>query len=108
MSLSSSRPSILSPSRRGFLKGLLWVAAAPAIVQAAHIMPVRQPLILPEPVDVWFCKTCGCRHGGCCLTKIRELLLPGLATLHGRYEAIPPQWAEIMGIDPLDTRIATS
>ena len=37
----------MSVSRRGFITGMLAVAAAPAIVKAANLMPVRPRLIIP-------------------------------------------------------------
>lgn len=40
---------MLLTSRRLFLGGLLSALAAPAIVHAGNIMPVRSVLILPEP-----------------------------------------------------------
>lgn len=40
---------MLLTSRRAFLGGLISALAAPAIVHAANIMPVRNVLILPEP-----------------------------------------------------------
>lgn len=40
---------MLMPSRRLFLGGLLSALAAPAIVSAANIMPVRSIIILPKP-----------------------------------------------------------
>jgi hypothetical protein len=40
---------VLITSRRSFLGGLLSALAAPAIVHAGDIMPVRNFIILPEP-----------------------------------------------------------
>lgn len=40
---------MLLTSRRAFLGGLISALAAPAIVHATNIMPVRSFLILPEP-----------------------------------------------------------
>lgn len=43
---------LLEPNRRGFFGGLIAALAAPAIVKAQNIMPVRTPLIVRKPVIV--------------------------------------------------------
>lgn len=39
-------------SRRGFLGGIFAVAASPAIVRAASLMPVAAPKIIVPPTDI--------------------------------------------------------
>ena len=40
-------------TRRGVLRGLLWVAAAPAIVRASSLMPVKALAPLPEDYIIY-------------------------------------------------------
>ncbi len=44
---------IIVPSRRGFVAGLAALIAAPAIVRAGNIMPVRNYIVLGS-VETWF------------------------------------------------------
>lgn len=70
-------------SRRSLITGLISFVAAPAIVRAASLMPVRA---FEEPVLIRL---------GLSLTTIRELLLPGLIHLNGAFKDVPPQWDEL-------------
>ena len=76
-------------TRRGFLRGLL---AAPAVVAAANIMPVRGLVMdwdyegVPEAFVEF--KTIF-------LGNIRQFLLPGLFDVRGSYDMIPRQWDKV-------------
>lgn len=54
--------SILTPSRRGLIKGLASLFVAPAIVPYSSLMPVKKvvaaPLVIPRPPfigELWYC-----------------------------------------------------
>ena len=85
--------------RRKFLTGLFGLVAAPAIVKAANIMPVK--VIEPK----WFLND-GLplqtmihpvqRRGPVGLSELRELLRPGIQEMFDEmYEANPGQWKSI-------------
>ena len=76
--------------RRQLLRGALWVAAAPIIVKAANIMPVR--VLKEEPMD-WVLMDWPYYDIG----KVRGMLLPGLRHLEG-YSSIPSQWTEVFDV----------
>ncbi len=50
---------MIETSRRGLITGLIALIAAPAIVRAGSLMPVKQmltlgpPDILPPPIPIW-------------------------------------------------------
>ena len=85
--------------RRKFLTGLFGLIAAPAIVKAANIMPVR--VIEPK----WFLNdglplqsmAHPVRTGsGINLDELRELLKPGIQEMFDRmYEANSAQWESV-------------
>ncbi len=80
----------LSLPRRDFLRGLLAVAA-PAIVSAANITPVRAIVGLE---GVWNTNAIYGWIDVRCL-ELRDSLLPGLTTLRNRYNKLPLiDWAE--------------
>ena len=85
--------------RRKFLTGLFGLVAAPAIVKAANIMPVK--VIEPK----WFLND-GLplqtmihpvqRRGPVGLSELRELLRPGIQEMFDRmYEENPGQWKSV-------------
>ena len=84
--------------RRKFLTGLFGLVAAPAVVKAANIMPVK--VITPQ----WFANdgtglvsmAHPVRTGGVNLAQMRELLMPGLRQMVDvMYEDRSEQWADI-------------
>jgi hypothetical protein len=85
--------------RRKFLTGLFGLVAAPAIVKAANIMPVK--VIKPK----WYLHDGlplqSMEHpvrtgGGIRLSELREILRPGLEKMiDGMYEANPGQWKSV-------------
>ena len=86
--------------RRKFLTGLMGLVAAPAVVKAASIMPVKvtQPKwYLAEgefhtfPTRVWVPPNSGIN-----LQQIRDLLMPGLNKMvDDMYTEHPGQWKSI-------------
>ena len=79
--------------RRAFLGGLLSAFAAPAIVRAASLMPVRAiaapPPDLLEIID---------GNSLLSMERLREFLLPGLFDITGRYRALPVQWDNVFTV----------
>jgi hypothetical protein len=84
--------------RRKFLTGLLGLVAAPAVVKASSLMPVR--VIEPK----WFLNdglplqsmAHPVRTGGIRLSELRELLRPGLEKMIDEmYAEHPGQWKSI-------------
>jgi hypothetical protein len=85
--------------RRKFLTGLFGLVAAPAIVKAANIMPVK--VIEPQ----WFANdgtglvsmAHPVRKGSVIrLSELRELLRPGIQEMFDEmYEANPGQWENV-------------
>ena len=81
--------------RRKFLTGMMGIIAAPAVVKASNLMPVK---VLPfndgialkamaHPIRT---------GGGICLTELREILMPGLQSLVDvMYEDRSMQWEGI-------------
>ncbi len=84
--------------RRKFLSGLFGLIAAPAIVKAANIMPVKYiPQHLHELDGIGLTTiTHPVRTGGVNLAQMRELLMPGLRQMVDvMYEDRSEQWADI-------------
>ena len=89
--------------RRKFLTGLFGLVAAPAIVKAANIMPVR--VIEPQ----WFANDgiglVSMAHpirtgGGIRLSEMREFLRPGIEQMiDDMYKSNPGQWKSIFAGD---------
>jgi hypothetical protein len=77
--------------RRKFLIGMLGVAAAPMIVRASSLMPVRSVVL----VDYWDPAYPGPFNRRGDLRALRELLLPGLRHVFGSYPAQPSQWYDV-------------
>jgi hypothetical protein len=85
--------------RRKFLTGLFGLVAAPAVVKAANIMPVR--VIEPQ----WFANDgtglVSMAHpvrtgGGIRLSELSELLRPGIWEMFDKmYEENPGQWKSV-------------
>ena len=85
--------------RRKFLTGLFGLVAAPAVVKAANIMPVK--VIEPK----WFLNdglplqsmTHPARKGsGVRLAELREILRPGVEEMFNKmYEENPGQWKSV-------------
>jgi hypothetical protein len=85
--------------RRKFLTGLMGLVAAPAVVKAANIMPVK--VITPQ----WFANDgtglVSMAHpvrtgGGIRLSELRELLRPGIEKMIDEmYTEHPGQWKSI-------------
>ena len=80
--------------RRKFLTGLMGLVAAPAVVKAVNIMPVKsfvKPQLYTFPHRVWVAPSSGVN-----LAQIRELLMPGLRKMvDDMYEDRSDQWAGI-------------
>ena len=86
--------TIIAPSRRGFLAGMLAFAAAPAIVRASSLMPVRseispgavtQEALLYKPPTVIYVPPGQ-------FERIRALLMPGLQEIFCMYDDLPAAW----------------
>lgn len=80
--------------RRKFLTGLMGLVAAPAVVKAASLMPVKLVQFdngvaltnMAHPV----------RTGGIHLSELRELLMPGLQKMvDDMYEDRSVQWENV-------------
>lgn len=95
---------MIETSRRGILKGAATagvIFAAPAIVRASSIMPVKATPSLIYSVDpyltdanAWYVQGSTVRHiGGINMAQLRELLRPGLLAIEGDYS----NWARIFG-----------
>ena len=68
--------------RRGFITGLATLFAAPVIVRASSLMVVKPlPLVMMRPP-----------MAGMDLRLIKDLLLPGLREINGKYAEIPSHW----------------
>lgn len=76
------------PTRRRFLAGLF---AAPAIVRASSLMPVRAFIIPSEPLVV---ASTG-PLGGYSLAAFPDLLLPGLRRIEGNYASMVDLWPRL-------------
>ena len=85
--------------RRKFLSGLFGLVAAPAIVEAANIMPVKviQPKwYLADGLPLQSMAHPVRTGGGIRLSELREILRPGLEKMFDEmYEANPGQWKNI-------------
>jgi hypothetical protein len=81
--------------RRKFLTGLLGLVAAPAVVKATSLMPVK----LVDFGDGVALKSIAhpVRTGSCIrLSELREILRPGVEKmLNEMYEANPGQWKSV-------------
>ena len=80
--------------RRQFLKAMRAAAAAPMIVRASSLMPVRAIDLIGDG-KCFGCRVPRGRHCGVCLCKIRDQMMPGLRAIEGRYEQLPDQWAKL-------------
>ena len=85
--------------RRKFLTGLFGLVAAPAIVKAANIMPVKYiPQHLHELDGVGLTTLAHpVRKGsGICLSELREFLRPGIEQMiDDMYKSNPGQWENV-------------
>jgi hypothetical protein len=78
-------------TRRAFLTGLISFVAAPAIVRASSLMPVK--IIEPEIIQINYGITR--TGGGVCLTTIKDLLLPGLRKIVLDDEKYSAMWEKV-------------
>lgn len=84
-------------SRRSFITGLVSFIAAPAIVRAASLMPVKLMTPIgasvmpfpPPPIELLDMMEQ--------MRRFRDVLMPGLLDLRIRYETIPAQWEQDFG-----------
>ena len=80
--------------RRKFLTGLFGLIAAPAIVKAANIMPVKVVTtseLYTLPHRVWVAPSSGIN-----LAELREILRPGAQKMFDEmYEANSAQWESV-------------
>lgn len=85
-------------TRRAFLTGLISFVAAPAIVRASSLMPVK--IIEPEIIQISYgiART----GGGVCLSRISELLLPGLRNLVLKEDKYSAMWEKVFATDGED------
>lgn len=88
----------LEVGRRGLLRAALFLAAAPVIVKASSLMPIRAPKLellpytapsealvaLQDEIHADVVRSLG-------LDNIRMLLLPGIRGIEGRYKTMPSQ-----------------
>jgi hypothetical protein len=85
--------------RRKFLSGLFGLIAAPAVVKAANIMPVKYiPQHLHELDGIGLTTIAHPVRTGSCirLSELREILRPGVEKmLNEMYEANPGQWKSV-------------
>jgi hypothetical protein len=86
--------SLLTPSRRGFLAGIGALFAAPAIVRASSLMPVKAFVQIGE-IEARYLGLTQLKTEGATMyfddRTIADLLLPGLRT----YPNLPRQWPYI-------------
>ena len=83
-------------TRRAFLTGLISFVAAPAIVRASSLMPVK--MIEPEIIQIGYgiTRMDVARTGsGVCLTTIKDLLLPGLRNLVLKEDKYSAMWEKV-------------
>jgi hypothetical protein len=83
--------------RRKFLSGLFGLIAAPAVVKAANIMPVRVIELPPPPIGFRRLTPDDYRKGGIIrLSELREILRPGAQKMFDEmYEANSAQWENV-------------
>ena len=85
--------------RRKFLTGLFGFVAAPAVVKAANIMPVKviEPKwLLNDGLPLQSMVHPVRKGSGICLAELRELLRPGIQEMFDRmYEENPGQWKSV-------------
>jgi len=85
--------------RRKFLTGLFGLVAAPAVVKAANIMPVKviEPKwYLAEGISLQSMAHPIIKGSAMNLSELRELLTPGLEKMvDGMYTENPGQWKSI-------------
>jgi len=77
-------------TRRGFVRVLSGLIAAPAVVKSDSLMkivvPERSFIMIPTPEIV-------VRNSGINLSAIRELLMPGLRDVERQYVMVPDIYA---------------
>ena len=73
-------------TRRGFVKVLSGLIAAPAVVNADSLMKIVAPY---DPFLVQPTKIIVPSNGAINLSAIRELLMPGLRDIKRQYEMVP-------------------
>ena len=79
--------------RRKFLTGLFGLVAAPAVVKAASLMPVKaitQSELYTFPHRVWVPPNSGVN-----LAQLRELLMPGLRKMADDMYTEHPGWKSV-------------
>ncbi len=76
---------LITPDRRGFLKGLGALFAAPAIVRASSLMAIS-----PFDLDKLYSDPFGLSHA-----RMRDLLLPGLRGIAVDYSALERAWGNV-------------
>ena len=85
--------------RRKFLTGLFGLVAAPAVVKAANIMPVRviEPKwLLSDGLPLQSMAHPVRKGSGICLVELREMLRPGLEKMFDNmYEDHSAQWENV-------------
>ena len=85
--------------RRKFLIGLFGLIAAPAVVKAANIMPVRviEPKwLLSDGLPLQSMAHPVRKGSGICLVELREMLRPSLEKMFDNmYEANSAQWENV-------------
>jgi hypothetical protein len=83
--------------RRKFLTGLFGLIAAPAVVKAANIMPVKVIELPPPPVGFRRLTLDDYRKSGIIrLSELREILRPGAQKMFDDlYEANSAQWENV-------------
>ena len=83
--------------RRKFLTGLFGLVAAPAIVKAANIMPVKVIELPPPPVGCRRLTIDDYRKGGIIrLSELREILRPGAQKMFDDlYDKRSDQWENV-------------
>ena len=78
---------MLELPRRSFITGLVSLLAAPAIVRASSLMPVKA---LPfDNINIRF------EAGTYNLREVQNLLLPGLEEIRSQYELLPAVWERL-------------
>lgn len=80
--------------RRKFLTGLMGLVAAPAVVKATSLMPVKsfvEPQLYTFPNKVWVPRSSGVN-----LAQIREILMPGAQQMFDDlYDKRSDQWENV-------------
>jgi hypothetical protein len=84
---------ILITPRRSFLRGIgSLLVAAPAIVHAANIMPIKAWTVKSFEFDLDSLYVNATEYYSFSFIDIRDALLPGLCDVRTQYKKMPTEW----------------